>query len=223
MLLMDSENTPQLWKEEQICTAIEAITAIHNLFITKPDLLEGMDIQEFHVDRSTPLYLKMIDLLCTENKSDQFECLYDYLDDLLVVSYPEGIRKTLIHNDYNPRNVALRKNGEICIYDWELAVFHYPHRDVVEMLSFTLNDGFEATELMNYLRFHYNLAKDAHPDCEWEGWKKGYILALKEYLISRVSFYKTAEILMKLKFVDRIYKNAVRMIQIISAPETASE
>src|SRR3712207_1786682 len=36
----------------------------------------------------------------------------------------ERLPRTLIHNDFNPRNIALRREGQelrLCAYDWELA------------------------------------------------------------------------------------------------------
>src|SRR4029079_14186609 len=47
--------------------------------------------------------------------------------------------QTLIHNDFNPRNVAIRRrNGRLtlCAFDWELATIGAPQRDVGEFLCF---------------------------------------------------------------------------------------
>lgn len=44
--------------------------------------------------------------------------------------------RTLVHNDFNPRNLAVRE-GRIVAYDWELATVGPPQRDAVELLAFT--------------------------------------------------------------------------------------
>ena len=60
-------------------------------------------------------------------------------------SFEESPR-ALIHNDFNPRNVCMRKESStgkeegkhVCVYDWELATIHVPQYDVAEFLAFTL-------------------------------------------------------------------------------------
>jgi hypothetical protein len=54
----------------------------------------------------------------------------------------EQVPKTLIHNDFNPRNVCFKRNGHglaLCLYDWELCTYHIPQYDVVEFLCFVLD------------------------------------------------------------------------------------
>jgi len=50
--------------------------------------------------------------------------------------------KTLVHNDLNPRNTCFRRERggtlRFVAYDWELATWHLPQYDVVELLSFVL-------------------------------------------------------------------------------------
>ena len=47
--------------------------------------------------------------------------------------------QTLIHNDFNPRNIMLRGQPlQLCAYDWELATIGAPQRDLAEFLCFTL-------------------------------------------------------------------------------------
>ncbi|MGH9146197.1 MAG: thioester reductase domain-containing protein, partial [Vicinamibacterales bacterium] len=46
---------------------------------------------------------------------------------------------TLIHNDFSPRNLALRHDAcgfRLCAYDWELATLGPPQRDLAEFLCF---------------------------------------------------------------------------------------
>jgi hypothetical protein len=50
--------------------------------------------------------------------------------------------KSLVHNDLNPRNTCFRREPDgtlrFVAYDWELATWHLPQYDVVELLSFVL-------------------------------------------------------------------------------------
>ena len=68
----------------------------------------------------------------------------DILNDVdRIWSVLESQPKTLVHNDFNPRNICLRRQPEprLCVYDWELASVHVPQHDLVEFLAFTVEPG----------------------------------------------------------------------------------
>ena len=211
MLLMDSENSPQLWTPEILKKTISTIHQVHHSYTNQNDKDKPNNLLEFDITKAIPLYQKMINIISNEDKTDKYSILNIYLADLRKAPQPFGIPKTLVHNDFSPRNIAIRKNGGIVIYDWELAVLNYPHRDIIELLSFTLPSDFNEVLLMDYLKYHFELSKSQN----WNNWQSIYIQCLKEFLVSRISFYAAAEILMKLKFVDRVYKNCIRMITLL--------
>ncbi|WP_375419558.1 phosphotransferase, partial [uncultured Hymenobacter sp.] len=72
----------------------------------------------------------------------------------------EAQPKTLIHNDLNPRNACFKRcpdgNLQFVAYDWELATYHVPHYDVMELLTFVLGPE-RAPQLPAYLA-HYRQA-----------------------------------------------------------------
>jgi hydroxymethylglutaryl-CoA reductase (NADPH) len=50
--------------------------------------------------------------------------------------------KTLIYNDVQIRNLAMRQLGQkwkLCLFDWEVATTHIPQRDLVEFLSYVIS------------------------------------------------------------------------------------
>ena len=102
----------------------------------------------------------------------------------------------------------------ISVYDWELAVLNFPHRDIIEFLSFALPLNFDEKSLLNYLKYHFDLQLTS---LKWKDWKEGYIYALQEYLVTRVTFYMTGKIIMNYQFAERIFQNAFRMIDILSS------
>ncbi len=212
MLLMDAENKPDHWTSPIIESAIKAINTVHQCSRRTALNKHPQSVKPFYFERITPLYAKLVEIAIEEDDQKKH-----FLRRLILSHTPKkeliGLYKTLIHNDYNPRNVAVRDKGEVCAYDWELAVINYPHRDIVEFLSFTLPSNFSRTELMYYLKYHFQLNADEAID--WEVWKKGYVVTLKEYILSRILFYCAAEVVMKLKFTDRIFQNSVRMYNYI--------
>lgn len=211
--LMDSENSPELWSEKHIKNAIYAINEVHQKYLDPNTIEKPQNLLEFDIKHSIPLYEKLVSIAKQEDpgKTIILDAIMHFItSESLALDVP----KTLVHNDYNPRNIAVRRNGEICIYDWELAVLNYPHRDIVELLSFTLPTNFERETLFDYLNYHYSIA-GGESLASWENWKKAYSITLMEYILSRVLFYCAAEVLMKLKFVDRIFNNAVRMLNFL--------
>jgi len=215
MLLSDSENHPELWSDNIIKSVISKINKIHN-FLNDSSITDSLpEIKQFEPWNSKPLYVKMIEIINAENKQSDFSKMYVYIEDLEQDFHELEMPLTIIHNDFNPRNVAIRKDKRVCIYDWELAVKNIPHRDIMEFLCFALPENFEEDRFMSFVDFYYNLLLQYSPSLNYEMHIKACKYSIKEFLICRAAFYKVSEILMKLKFGDRIIKNSLRMIEIL--------
>ena len=211
MFLMDSENKSHLWTRELIENAIIAISKIHNIIDVNDADLHSVPL--FDVNAAQKLYEKLLFIVNTENdgllSTDQFKDLQNFNNDLNKYDAIADLPVVIIHNDFNPRNVAVRKDESICIYDWELAVRNVPHRDIVEFLAFTLPDDFSDTTLKQYLNLHY---RNYRSTVGWELWEQGYVFAIKEFILTRANFYCSANIVLKLKFYRRIIVNALKML-----------
>lgn len=212
----NSENKPEIWQFDDIQNMITEITAIHKYYHEKIDTINDSHIQPFQASKASELYRKLIDIITKEEddpaRKSQFKMLQGFLSDITENVPSDTIPICVIHNDFNPRNAGIRSNGKVCIYDWELAVKNIPHRDIVEFLAFTLGTTVDTNDLKNYLEFHTQLWQQSTDDATW---MYGYIYALKEFLVCRMSFYKAAEILMKLKFPDRVIDTCFTMISFI--------
>ena len=69
----------------------------------------------------------------------------------------ESQTSTLIHNDFNPRNVCLRQTGAgftLCAYDWELATVGAPQRDLAEFLCFVLASDTPDGQIDHWIEQH---------------------------------------------------------------------
>jgi hydroxymethylglutaryl-CoA reductase (NADPH) len=173
-------------------------------------------IQHFEAHNAQELYQRFVEIIALEYDDKDWKHLTTqlqvFINELKKEHDALQLPKTIIHNDFNSRNIAIRTNGEVCIYDWELAVWDFPHRDIVEFLSFVLPPDFDSKQFYEYLHFHYQLQADQY---QWEDWKAGYSYALKAYLITRVSFYMTGKIMVDYPFAERIFLNAFRMIEML--------
>lgn len=213
MHLFNAENDPESWRPEDIERMITAVTAIHKYYYLKAEQIPEHLFLRFDPSRSAPLYEKLISIIIKEEtdaaRLAQLKKLPGFLKDITTGTTEISLPVCLIHNDLNPRNAAIRMNGEACIYDWELVVKNIPHRDVVEFLAFVISDPKDVEFLKRYLGLHAAAWGRALAD---EAWLKGYQYALKEFLVCRMTFYKASEILMKLKFPNRVLDNCFAML-----------
>lgn len=213
--IVNSENHPELWNQEAILSVLEVMSGFHNNIKTK----EIESVQAFSAWKAIPLYEKLLNIIIHE-KSESFE--NSKLAEIIYgmrnwekEAQEINIDKVVIHNDCNPRNIAIRKNGDVCIYDWELAVIDFPSRDIVEFLSFVLTPDFTKEEMMYYLNYYAEL----NPKYSLKDWKKAYRYSLKTYIATRVSFYEVSGILIKYEFSERILKAALRMLALLEENE----
>lgn len=217
--LFNSENSPERWTPEHIEKAITTAQEFHSLFgdIESETSELKFTNREFEPWKSNQLYNKLVSLLVAEEtdltRRLELEDLFDASIYLKGLSEKISVPKTVVHNDFNPRNVAVRGDGRLAVYDWELAVLNYPHRDIVEFLSFVLNEDFTEDELVGYLAFHFRLnAADGASRSEWY---LAYEYATVEFIVTRAVFYEVAGISVKYDFSKRVLDSALKMLRIL--------
>lgn len=211
MLLFNSENKPELWTPNFIKKTIITISDCHHKLSSTDENLNC--IPSFNVNESKLLYDKLLDIVYNENNDllnkKQYDILMRFNNDTEKYHSILELPKVIIHNDFNPRNIAIKMDETICIYDWELSVINLPHRDIVEFLAFTLPENFTKKTAIDYMKFHFKICLTS---LDWKTWRKGYEFALKEFIITRVTFYCAANIVLKLKFHKRILMNSLKML-----------
>jgi hydroxymethylglutaryl-CoA reductase (NADPH) len=221
--LSNSENHPENWTDDWIQVSLSSIQTAHKVLESLPQSRPDL-FNEFKPWHSLNLYGKLMNILIEECADiDHIEALQDINDSLLTLeSDHAAVRwpKSLIHNDFNPRNVLMRNSGMPCIYDWELAMIDFPQRDIIEFLSFVLPEDFSAQSLMLYMKEHYQeIVQRKGPGHElgFEEYLKATEMAIKTYICCRVSFYEVSGIVAKYDFSPRILAVSLRMHQIIES------
>jgi hydroxymethylglutaryl-CoA reductase (NADPH) len=224
LALFNTENQPILWQEEHIKAVITTISEVHQVFSELDKNSIPPTITCYEPWRAKALFTKFASIIALEYEDaiwhDRIPKLLEYIEELEDLHQAIKLPKTIIHNDFNPRNIAIRKGGAVCIYDWELAMYDFPHRDIVEFLSFVLPEDFDSNTLLSLLKYHYALQKIPLP---WEDWKAVYIYSLKTFLVGRITFYLTGKIIMNYQFTDRIFTNAFRMIDMLIEEKIISQ
>jgi len=124
-------------------------------------------------------------------------------------------KQTLVHNDFNPRNVGIRRDGRVCIYDWELAAVNIPQRDIFEFLAFSLDENFEEERLVTLLQKHFELIQEINGNSyQWKSYLGDFIVSGYEFLITRVTFYLAGNTLLNYPFIKRGFICADKIIKV---------
>jgi thioester reductase-like protein len=105
----------------------------------------------------------------------------------------QAVPQTLIHNDFNPRNICLRVDGgarKLCAFDWELATVGSPTRDLAEFLCFVARPDRAANQVPRWIERHRaRLAVLTGTHIDRDAWRAAFRSALCELLIDRLSVY----------------------------------
>jgi thioester reductase-like protein len=125
----------------------------------------------------------------------------------------EAVRRTLIHHDFNPRNICLR-NGALCAYDWELATVGAPQRDLAEFLCFVLEPDCSGGDVEGWIE-HYRLAleKAAGRCINARTWQLGFRGALYDLLINRLATYALVHRIRRQSFLPRVVRTWWRLYE----------
>lgn len=118
---------------------------------------------------------------------------------------------TLIHNDFNPHNIALRSlNGrlQLCAYDWEMARPGLPQYDLAEMLCFVLTSDVGKPEVDALLEFgRVALERASGKRIPADEWMLGFRLSLADLLMNRLAMYAMVHRFRRQSFLERVVRS----------------
>lgn len=123
----------------------------------------------------------------------------------------ELLPRTLIHNDFNPRNLAFRRAGSeglrLCVYDWELACLGLPQRDLAELLCFVLPPASAAEAAPYYLELHRTALQHASGrPIDRQLWRDGFDFALRDLMLQRLPLYALVHTFRRQRFLERVVR-----------------
>lgn len=128
-----------------------------------------------------------------------------------------GASSTLIHNDFNPRNLVLREPNEqlrLCVYDWELATIGAPQHDLAELLCFTWHNDMNESDLIQLLEtYRAALSSVSGYEIDPIEWREGFDLALNHLLINRFALYTLMHRFRPLDYLPRVMENWIRLYE----------
>ncbi len=225
MELMDSADDTSGWTDEHLQVAIQGIAEVHSIWYGKEDELAEKD---WIIDAPTAANMvektRLWEMLASHSKEEfpewfnesDFERyrdrLYSMKDWYLEI---DAMPKTLIHNDFNPRNIAFRRQPSatantkgalnLCAYDWELATVHLPQHDLAELLVFTLQPDFDVADVERYIEQHrIELEVLVGQQIDAKQWRRGFTLCLWDLVINRIQMYVMAHTFRHYRFMVRV-------------------
>ena len=152
-----------------------------------------------------------------------------HLHQRIVHSLPEWSRelermpRTLIHGDFNPRNLAFRREPSglrLCAWDWELAELQVPQRDLAELLAFVLPADVAPSTVARLVELHRReLSRCAGRPIDAAEWRRGYQLALYDFLATRLSLYQLVHTCRPCAFLERVLHTTRSLIRIEEGQE----
>jgi hydroxymethylglutaryl-CoA reductase (NADPH) len=224
MDLFNAEDTPEKWDVPTLKNIIGSIHLVHASFLENNNRIPK--IEELNYMELIELYQVFIDLNRKDYDYFELDNRFEEMNNFIANWEQNGAKPrgklTLIHNDFNPRNVGVRKNGNPCIYDWELAVYGVPQRDIFEFLAFSLQSEINESDLLNLLKHHYNLVKSINDKgYNWNDYIYDFELSGQLFLVSRVNFYLTGSTLVNYSFIERVFKTSFSILDAIKQKQFA--
>lgn len=243
MELMDSADDTSGWTQEHIQVAIRGIAEVHSIWYGKEDELAEKDwiidapttdnmvektrlweMLASHSAEEFPEWFCEVDLARFRERLYSMKDWYREID---------AMPKTLIHNDFNPRNIAFRRQRSsadqqgalaLCAYDWELSTIHLPQHDLAELLVFTLQPGFNNADVEGYIEQHrIELEVLTQQNIDPTQWRRGFTLCLWDLVINRLPMYVMAHTFRHYGFMERVQATFRQLLDNENACVTAVE
>lgn len=219
-VLMDSADDTSGWGPEHLEAAIKGIAEVHSIWYGREEELMAQPWLVDYPTRQSMSDKQRLWELMAAHMHQEFPEAFGEADMALFRSLVqdidhwwgeiESMPRTLIHNDFNPRNITFRSTPEglrLCAYDWELATLHLPQHDLAELLLFTLQGDFSAKDVAHYVELHRSeLERHTGRSIDRQQWEHGYRLAMRDLAINRIPMYAMAHTFRQYKFMDRVFK-----------------
>ncbi len=218
MELMDTADDTSGWTETHIEAAITGIAEMHAIWYGREDeLREKPWFSNAPTQQNMMTRLRLWEMLGV-HASEEFPEWFSPKDmenfRSIIYSLPDWyaeidkMPKTLIHNDFNPRNICFRKTSDgpvLCAYDWELATIQLPQHDLAEFLTMTMQPDVTVEAVDRYVELHrVALERFTGKTIDQSQWRRGYELSLWDLLANRIPMYVMGHTFRHYGFMERV-------------------
>lgn len=217
VILVDTADDISGWDDESIVAALEGIAAVHAIWYERDEQLRAKDWIGPVQTASTMVEMTELWSALVDHARREFPRWISAEEhreiELIIEDIPrwyaeyETFSTTLIHNDFNPRNICLRQTDEgpkLCAYDWELATIAPPQRDLAEFLAFILPPDVGEDRVARYIDVHRRaLERQTGQRIDSRRWRRGYHLSLLDLTVNRFGLYLMAHTFRQYGFLER--------------------
>jgi len=214
--LFNSENQTEAWTSERQLKVIDSISKVHQSFSGNiPDDLQLRKPQM--VVEARELFQQFINVNRKDYDHWNLDSCFQLMQRYLVELARNGVhfygKTTLIHNDFNPRNIAITDKEEVITYDWELAMEGIPQRDIFEFLAFSLPQQANPAHIDLLIDYHFTKCEANNQ----EGYNKvkylkDFLLAGKMFVLNRLNFYLSGSTLVSYPFTERVFRVSFQLL-----------
>lgn len=226
-VLLDTVNAPQSWTPETIAAAIAGLSRLQAIWYGRGAELARLPwVGWIQTATSAMEMTDLWDPLANHARSSfcawagpSMWTIHRALIARMSQWWPhlESQTSTLIHNDFNPRNVCLRQTGAgftLCAYDWELATVGAPQRDLAEFLCFVLAADTPGDQIDRWIEQHRTaLETETGARIDPISWRAGFAASLYDVLVSRLTMYALINRVRPQPFLPRVVKTWRRLYE----------
>lgn len=225
--LIDSAGRRAEWTEQRLDLAVSGMASLQSIWYGRERELSAMP---WIGDVSSPHGMAEASDLWTALAAHAAPAFSSWADPAIVAIqrrliagigewWPalECLPRTLIHHDFNPRNICIRGTADqvrVCAYDWELATIGAPQRDLAELLCFVLPPEVEGRDIDRWIERHrLALIRETGQSIEPVAWRAGFRAALYDVLISRLGIYALIHRVRRQAFLPQVVQTWWRLYQ----------
>jgi NADP-dependent 3-hydroxy-3-methylglutaryl-CoA reductase len=226
VILKDTTPDRAGWSERHVDAALRGIAQAHSVWLNRVPELASQPWLGHHLTSAGMAAMQDLWQALAQHNAAEYP---EWIDEFTLLRIEKSIAelglwwpeleampRTLVHNDFNPRNIALRADGlRLVAYDWELATIHVPQRDLAELLAFTMPRDVDAGRIAHHLEVHRTaLEQAAGVELDPALWQRGYRLALRDFSLTRLQLYIMAHTQRQYDFLDDLVHMVKRLIRI---------
>lgn len=226
LVLMNSGDDVSGWQPQHIDAALRGIAQVHSIWYGREAELQQKPWLGSVPSRASREAQSELFFALWQHGATEFPELVSAADLAVMRALVERLPsfwsaieeqpRTLIHNDFNPRNIGLRPSDlRLCAYDWELATLHLPQHDLAELLCFVLDGPVDPQAVWHYLEVHRRaLAEASGRDIPAAQWRAGYRYALYDLCLNRIGLYLMGHTVRRYAFMPRLLRTVRALLRL---------
>jgi len=210
---LDAVTSP--WPLDQVRRVVLALARMHAACRNRDIDLETIPWARHagtNAEMLLPLWKALFAFACTKIDAQIASVAAPLLVDLDWSVALANIPQTLLHNDVNPRNLALKVGSatDIVLYDWELAALGPSTRDLAEWLCYSLSPSVNESEAFSLVRAH---AEIAVPNLDDKTLRQALGASLAWFFFDRLTTYTVVAPIYELPWLGRVFNTWRRLME----------